>query len=164
MPSKQPPGVRKSDADKLKRAAAFYYSKRRWACHFEFGLMRRGRLRADVIAVDMRGLVVVVEVKSCLADLKADTKAVKYTDYCDAMYLCVSQKLAAHTYTKEWLAEHKGIGLLVLDATTGYCRVARAARKHLLDDDRRLQIMTRLAWRSADLSRRTNRQRQRIFL
>ncbi|MDP9138389.1 MAG: MmcB family DNA repair protein [Pseudomonadota bacterium] len=45
--------------------------------------------RVDVMAVSGRGEIWVVEIKSCLADLKADAKWPEYEGYCDKLYFAV---------------------------------------------------------------------------
>jgi hypothetical protein len=45
--------------------------------------------RVDVMAINGKGAVWVVEIKSCLADLKADGKWPEYEDYCDRLYFAV---------------------------------------------------------------------------
>lgn len=50
--------------------------------------LRSGR-RADVMGLDRRGHLVVVEIKRSLADLRADRKWPDYLDYCDAFYFAV---------------------------------------------------------------------------
>lgn len=54
------------------------------ACLTEFAL-RTGR-RVDVIALDPKGLVTIVEVKVSVADYRADSKWRDYLPYCDAFY------------------------------------------------------------------------------
>ncbi|QNT71211.1 MmcB family DNA repair protein [Defluviicoccus vanus] len=46
--------------------------------------------RADVVAVDRRGGIVLVEVKSSLADYRADSKWTTYLDYTDRFYFAVA--------------------------------------------------------------------------
>ena len=45
--------------------------------------------RADVAGVDRRGEVVIVEVKTSLADLRADQKWPEYRAFCDALFFAV---------------------------------------------------------------------------
>ncbi len=45
--------------------------------------------RADIIAVTRTGEIVIVEVKSCLADFASDTKWPDYMDFCDRFYFAV---------------------------------------------------------------------------
>jgi len=49
------------------------------------------RRRADVAALDPDGRVVIVEVKSALADYRADGKWREYLGYCDAFAFAVSE-------------------------------------------------------------------------
>jgi hypothetical protein len=42
--------------------------------------------RVDVMAINARGKVWVVEIKSCLADLRVDGKWPEYEEYCDRLY------------------------------------------------------------------------------
>jgi hypothetical protein len=41
------------------------------------------RRRADLLALDRRGTITLVEIKSCRADFVADRKWQEYLDYCD---------------------------------------------------------------------------------
>lgn len=50
--------------------------------------LRSGR-RADVMGLNRRGHLIVVEIKRSLADLRADRKWPDYLDYCDAFYFAV---------------------------------------------------------------------------
>ncbi|MGH7187099.1 MAG: MmcB family DNA repair protein, partial [Pseudomonadota bacterium] len=45
--------------------------------------------RVDVMAINGKGAIWVVEIKSCLADLKADGKWPEYEEYCDRLYFAV---------------------------------------------------------------------------
>ncbi len=45
--------------------------------------------RVDVLALDRRGKAVIVEVKSSVADYRADTKWTDYLDYCEEFYFAV---------------------------------------------------------------------------
>ncbi len=66
----------------------------RGVCRYLFNLgysvlteftLKNGR-RADVIGLDRDGSVVIVEVKTSVADLKADQKWPEYKDFCDQIY------------------------------------------------------------------------------
>lgn len=50
--------------------------------------LRTGR-RADVLALDRDGLITIVEVKSSLADFRADAKWGEYLDFCDLFFFAV---------------------------------------------------------------------------
>jgi hypothetical protein len=45
--------------------------------------------RADLIAIDRTGAIILVEVKSCRADFAADRKWQEYLAYCDRFYFAV---------------------------------------------------------------------------
>ncbi len=56
-------------------------------CLFEFKL--RTRRRADVIGLGRDGGFTIVEIKSSLADYRADSKWPDYTGFCDRFYFAV---------------------------------------------------------------------------
>lgn len=60
-----------------------------YACLAELTL-RSGR-RVDVVGLDGRGKLVVVEIKRSLADFRADGKWPEYLEYCDAFYFAVPE-------------------------------------------------------------------------
>ncbi|MGI9475539.1 MAG: MmcB family DNA repair protein [Hyphomicrobiaceae bacterium] len=45
--------------------------------------------RADIAAVGIKGEIWIIEVKSCLADYRADGKWPDYSDYCDRFFFAV---------------------------------------------------------------------------
>jgi len=54
----------------------------------EFSL--KNNRRADVAGVDRRGNIVIVEIKSSVADFRSDNKWPEYLDFCDQFYFAVS--------------------------------------------------------------------------
>lgn len=48
--------------------------------------------RADLFAISKKGEIVIVEVKSGIADFRADSKWPEYRDYCDRLYFAVSSR------------------------------------------------------------------------
>jgi hypothetical protein len=52
--------------------------------------VRNGR-RADVIALDAKGLFTIVEIKTSLADFRSDAKWREYLDFCDFYYFAVPE-------------------------------------------------------------------------
>lgn len=92
--------------------------------------------RVDVMGVDERGRIVVVEVKSGPADFLSDRKWPEYRDYCDAFYFAVPAG-----FPNERLPEH--CGLMVVDAWGG--SVLREAPEHPLGSARRKAILIRFA-------------------
>ena len=53
-------------------------------------MLKTGR-RADIIAVDAQGGITIVEVKSSVADFRADHKWPDYTAFCDRYYFAVPE-------------------------------------------------------------------------
>lgn len=48
--------------------------------------------RADLFAISKKGEIAIVEVKSGIADFRADNKWPEYRDYCDRLYFAVSSR------------------------------------------------------------------------
>lgn len=47
--------------------------------------------RADVIALGSGGEILIIEIKTSLADLRADAKWPEYTDFCDRLFFAVPE-------------------------------------------------------------------------
>ena len=76
------------DAALITRGVCRYFDTLNYACLTEFTL-RNGR-RADVIALGPDGELVIVEVKSSLADYRADSKWPEYLDFCQRFFFAVA--------------------------------------------------------------------------
>lgn len=74
------------------RGVCRYLSDLGYSVLTEFTL-RNGR-RADVIGLADDGGVVIVEVKTSVADLKADQKWPEYEDFCDRLYFATPRDFA----------------------------------------------------------------------
>lgn len=77
---------------------------------FEFPLAS-GR-RSDAIAINQRGAIWIVEIKSSPADLRADNKWPQYWDYCDRLYFAVDTDMPVDLMPAD-------AGLIVVDAWGG---------------------------------------------
>lgn len=148
----------------LKDATLSYWAHKRYSCFNEIAVNRWGKLRADVLAVSMKGEVVLSEVKSSRADYLGDTKWREYTKYCDRMYFVLLPK-TFHSLKVQLLKDLKGsgVGVMVLDPTTGYLSNVISAKRQTLEEDIRWSLVIRMAWRSG-ISRRTRSRRIRHFL
>ena len=62
--------------------------------------VRNGR-RADVLALDGKGLFTIVEVKTSVADFQSDAKWTDYLEYCDFYYFGVPEDFPAHILPEE---------------------------------------------------------------
>jgi hypothetical protein len=102
------------NSDDLKQLALTYFGKKRYAVHSEMALNKRASLRADVLAINMRHEVIIVEVKSSVADFKSDTKWPKYLELSNKLYFCMTDIV----YGKVKKHIPKGIGVLVADTTS----------------------------------------------
>ncbi len=70
--------------------------------------------RADIIGIDAKGCVTLVEVKVSLADLRGDLKWPEYLDYCDRFYWAVPQGFDLAPFAAAWFQPER-CGLLVAD-------------------------------------------------
>jgi hypothetical protein len=69
--------------------------------------------RADIMAVDSKGVLIIVEIKVAKADLLGDGKWTDYLDYCDRFYWAVPPALAAICEGERFLPS--AAGLIVAD-------------------------------------------------
>ncbi|HYG88673.1 MAG TPA: MmcB family DNA repair protein [Azospirillum sp.] len=92
--------------------------------------------RADVLAVDEAGMVLIVEVKSSIADFRSDQKWPEYRDWCDAFYFAVDEAFPADIIPKD-------CGLMVADAFGA--AVLREAPESRLAPARRKALVLRTA-------------------
>lgn len=113
-------------------------AQRGFASVTEFRL--NGGRRADVLAVDEVGTVVIVEVKSCAADFRSDRKWPEYRDWCDGFYFAVDEAFPAALIPED-------CGLMVADAFGA--AVVRDAPVERLAAARRKALVLRLALTAA---------------
>ncbi len=152
--------TRKAVTEALKKAAAFYFFRYGFAVTFELGVMPWGSRRADLVATKVSGKIVVCEVKSSLADYRSDGKWKDYLDFCDMFAFVMTPDL----YSKLKGELPKNVGVLCLDPSTGYAYMAKKCSLLELRDENRISTLARLAWRSGELSKRTQRSRVRVFI
>lgn len=96
-----------SDAPAGGAAAIFRGTRRmlfaaRWVSLAEMALPDGHR--ADIMAINDRGEIVIVEVKSSLADFRSDNKWQSYRDFCDRFYFAVDAQ-----FPDEVLPEDTGL-------------------------------------------------------
>lgn len=100
----------------------------------EFGLPS-GR-RADLIGLDEKGLIAIAEIKSSVADFRADQKWPEYREFCDRLYFAV-----APDFPRDLLPPD--VGIIIADRYGG--ELTRAAPEHLLPGARRKTLLVRFA-------------------
>lgn len=148
----------------LTLAATHYWVKKLYSVHEEVGLNRRGKIRADIIAFNMKQQVVITEVKSCWQDYTTDTKWHSYLPFCEQMYFQISHDLWTSKHGKTIANDLKphGVGIMVLQLD-GYVTVVKNAKKRECDQDFKNWLMTKLAWRGGN-SKANMKRRKRIYL
>lgn len=88
--------------------------------------------RVDAMAIDARGEISVVEVKSSVADFRSDGKWHEYADFCDRFYFAVPAEFPQEILPAE-------PGLFVVDAYGG--ALIRPAPEHKLSAARRKALL-----------------------
>lgn len=96
--------------------------------------------RADIVALGGDGCLWIVEVKSSVADFRADAKWPDYRDYCDRLFFAVANAFPTEILPVE-------AGLIVAD---GYgASMVRDAPEHKLAGARRKAVTLRFAHEAA---------------
>ena len=101
--------------------------------------------RADMMAIDPKGALTIVEIKVSKADLTGDAKWTDYLDYCDRFFWAVPPHLAALCEEERFLPGEAG--LIVADRYDA--AVAREAAYRPLAPARRKAEVLRFARRAA---------------
>ena len=101
--------------------------------------LRTGR-RVDVIGLAGDGLITVVEIKSSLADFRADQKWPEYLEFCDRFYFAVPED-----FPQEVLPANQG--LMVADAYGA--AILRPSRELAVAGARRRSLILRFAQTAA---------------
>lgn len=70
--------------------------------------LKSGR-RADLFAINNKGEVWIIEIKSSIADFRADNKWPDYWDYCDRLFFATNPETPEDIFPQE-------VGLIVADA------------------------------------------------
>lgn len=121
-------------AAQLARGTARLFAELGHSCLAEFRL-RNGR-RADLIAIAPDGSFSIVEIKSSVADYRADQKWQDYLPFCDRFYFCVAEDFPRDILPGE-------TGLIIADAYGG--AVAREAESAPMHASRRRALTLRYA-------------------
>lgn len=133
------------DAAHIKQCIAKYWQAKLWFTNSEVGLCKQGRLRADLVAANMGSYIVIVETKSSVADFRTDKKWHKYQAFANKFYFAFSSEV----YEKVKSKLPTGVGVFIV-YPSGHVKIKCRARHHELKADVRLNLMTRLAYRSGE--------------
>lgn len=128
----------------LTRGVCRALEQRGYASLVEFPLANRRR--ADVLALGRGGEVIIVEIKSSVADFRADRKWPDYHDFSDRLYFAVPNGFPSVLIPEE-------CGLFVADAFDA--ALLREARPRPLNPARRRALTLRFALTAAARLRRT---------
>lgn len=139
-------------AHRIKHLVGTYLHKKRQAVYFEVGLNKRGRLRADVFSLSMKGRITLVEVKSCVADFMNDSKWLKYGAYSHKLYLAM--RAQDHEVLAPQIPKH--VGVFVIQDDLSLIQKVRPAKQCLLGDGIVFGLAIRAAFRNQDLNNRKN--------
>ncbi len=102
--------------------------------------------RADIMALDSKGAVIIVEIKVSHADLLGDRKWTEYLDYCDRFFWAVPGDFDRRLLARDALLPER-CGLIVADAYDA--AIIREAEVHKLAAARRRVETLRFARRAA---------------
>jgi hypothetical protein len=159
---------RKNVAEGLKQAVGFYLLHKGYSCTYELGISAWGKHRADVIGCRLKGQLVMVEVKSSVADFRADHKWPEYvrSKVVDQFYFAFTEDTWNKIQAREDLRTRirRVPGVLLLSETTGYVYVKKRAALIEIPESNRVAMLARLAWRQGELSKRTTARRQRVYV
>ncbi len=149
---------RKEITKLLTKAAAMHFTKRGYAVNTEVGLLRKGKLRADVYCFALNCFSVIVEVKSSKADFDTDKKHTEYRNYASQMYILLpTRKLA------DYVADKVDCGVLYLCESTGHIKCRKPSTKIEVDPLITMNMVLRMGYRGAEYTKRNTR-RTRVFL
>jgi hypothetical protein len=96
--------------------------------------------RADLVAINERGEIWIVEIKSSIEDFRADQKWPEYRAHCDRLFFAFTQDLPCEIFPEE-------TGLIVADAYGAHLQ--RPAPEHRLQAATRKSMTVRFALAAA---------------
>jgi hypothetical protein len=96
--------------------------------------------RADLVAINERGEIWIVEIKSSIEDLRADQKWPEYRPHCDRLFFAFTQDLPCEIFPEE-------TGLIIADAYGAHLQ--RPAPEHRLQAATRKSMTVRVALTAA---------------
>lgn len=92
--------------------------------------------RADLVGIDRKGGIIIVEIKSSIGDLKADHKWPDYRTQCDRLYFASHSEVPIELFPED-------CGFILADGFDGY--IMREAPEHRMSAPARKAIMLRFS-------------------
>ncbi len=102
----------------------------------------RNSRRADLMGLDPKGQLIIVEIKTARSDLLGDSKWTEYLDYCDRFYWALPPGFDATLLERTHFLPERS-GLIIADAYDA--EIMRPAATHALAPARRKTETARLA-------------------
>ena len=96
--------------------------------------------RADIVALAMDAMILIVEIKSSVADFRADTKWREYRAHCDRFYFAIPEGVPVDIMPED-------AGLILADAYGG--DILRQAPEHRMAGATRRAVLMRFAQAAA---------------
>ena len=128
-----------SRAGQIARGVSRFFAERGNSCLAEFSF-KTGR-RADIITIDDKGTISVIEIKSSVPDFRSDKKWQEYLEFCDRFYFAVGADFPIDILPSE-------CGLVIADAYSA--SIIREPEPQGLIAARRKAITLRFASLSAN--------------
>ena len=155
---------RKAVTEALTKAAVMHMVRYGFAIHKEIGLGRGGLVRADLLCLNFKKKLVVMEIKSSVSDFSSDQKWPKYLSLCDQLVFVMPEHVW-HRLGVSGNRPGRGAGVLILEEKTGHLKSVQIAKTlGVLDEETRDYLILRMAYRSAEFSKRNVKRRTRIYL
>ena len=143
-------------AQEIKDEVATYFAKKGNCVHFEVGLVPWGKLRADVVAMTMKGQITVVEVKSSYQDFVTDHKWRGYTKFAHRFYFAMTEDV----YEEVCHLLPADVGVLAVcprvlpsGRERKTVKVVQRTRRNEVPPDSVFNLAIRLAFKTSDRSR-----------
>lgn len=142
---------RKQVTSVLAHAATMYLIDRRYSAHIEFGVKDNRRL--DIIALNTKGHLIGIEVKSCIADFKTDKKWRDYLPFVNQLYFIFDEA----TWNKHSKVLKESIGKdagIMITHTVGESfirvKIVQAVKNRETSKDNLFKLAIKMAWRSGE--------------
>ena len=140
------PTTRKEITSHITSSLGLYFIPKLYSLYFEVGIEKRGRRRADVIAVNMKREVIICEVKSGWQDFAADHKWESYLDFCNKMYFAVTHSFwESHGPKIRERLIGSGCGVICIQSNGQVC-VVLPARRRIIPYENRSWFFSKLIW------------------
>jgi hypothetical protein len=96
----------------------------------------KGGRRADLVGIDPKGQIIIVEIKSSIADFRVDHKWHEYKEFCDQFYFATLPDVPSEIFPDEE-------GLIIAD--NHGCEIMRDAQKETLAAASRKALLVRIS-------------------